>query len=60
MPCTTLKRKTAIPLLNLYIDTIAMQKTVIVQNHSVKKNMPNIKTHIKSKGPPKKHSTQIY
>jgi len=34
-----LKHKAAVPLLDLYIDTIAMQRAVTVQGHSVEENI---------------------
>jgi len=56
-----LKRKAIIPTLDLYINTIAMQKAVTIQSHSVKKiYIPNIKVYTKSKGPPKRYNTQMH
>jgi len=34
-----LKHKAAVPPLNLYINTVAMQRAVIVQGHFVKENI---------------------
>ena len=39
MPNAALKHETAVPLLNLYINTVVMQRAITVQSHPVKENI---------------------
>ena len=62
-PNTALKHKATVPPLDLYIDTVAMQRVVIVQGHSIEENICQILKHIqKAKAPQKgiayKHTSQ--
>ena len=45
-PRTVLECKAAVPPLDLYIDTVVMQRTVTVQSHPVEKNIHQILKHI--------------
>jgi len=42
MPSVALKHKAAVPPLDLYIDTVAMQRAVTVQGHPVEENIYQI------------------
>ena len=49
-----LKRKAAVSILNLYINTIAMQRAVTIQSHLVKKNIHQILKRIQRARAPQK------
>jgi len=54
MPSTVLKCEAAVPLLDLYIDIIIMQRAATVQSHFVKENICQILKSIQRAKAPQK------